>query len=216
MEIYVLDQNLDRVGVVDIYESLVWSPKYSDVGSFQLNCPIGFFSLLKEDYIIQNSMDDRHNGLIEHIEKVTNDDGVESLLVKGRMLEAILERRICFGEIYESQQPAAIASDILIRNMISPIDSKRKVENLITGATPNSDYGVVYYTSGGVSVLEAAKSLCQEAQIGFSLYVGEEKNMIFDMYKGTNRTEEDNIETEIVTVSINNLLTNGQFSGISG
>ena len=44
IEIYVIDPfSLNKVAIIDVYESLQWQPAYSEIGSFQLDCPIEYF-----------------------------------------------------------------------------------------------------------------------------------------------------------------------------
>lgn len=217
MEIYVLNQSLERIGGVDVYESFSWDTKYNDIGSFELHCPLEFFGLLREERYIQCTADDYHNGIIEYIEKTTNAEGVENLVVKGRTLEAILERRTIKAAKYESVQPAAICADLIRRNAGELAEPARQIGGLSVGSTPNADEGVVSYSCAKTSLLDAVKSILQESQIGFRLYIDDAdpaaRKILFDMYKGENRTEEDNTETEINVVDVPVLLTNEAFTG---
>lgn len=214
MEIYVLDQALERIGVVDIYESFIWSSTYNNGGSWELRCPMGYFSLLQAERIIQSSVDDRCNGLIEYVEKVEDEEGVETLLVKGRMLEALLERRVIRNPIvYESQQPSAIIKSVAERNL-SLASGARQVENFKVQGAPTSDLGAVSYAGGNITLLDSIKSLTSESQLGFAVTADDiNKEYILNLYKGENRTEEGNISTEVVVEEINNMLANGDFTG---
>lgn len=219
MEIYVLDQNLDRLGAVDIYESFLWNPTYNAVGSWELRCPMEYFNLLQADQIIQCTEDDDHNGIIEDIEKVIDDEGVENLLVKGRMIEALLERRVAVGDnLYESQQPAAILTDMADRNIIDPADTARQIVNFEVTGMPEADAGVVSYSANNPTIIAAAQSLMQESHLGFALAADDEgKKYVLKLYKGENRTEEGNTVTTITEEPVENLLANGDFSdGFSG
>lgn len=219
MEIYVLNQALDRIGVVDVYESFVWTPAYNAIGSWELRCPMSYFDLLQVERIIQCTEDNEHNGVIEHVEKVTDDKGVESLLTKGRMLEALLERRVARGSnLYQDQQPAAILADLAGKNIINPEDQDRKIANFEVSGQPQADGGVVSYAANNPTMLAAAQSLMQAAQLGFSLAADDErKKLVLKLYKGSNRTEEDNTITNITVKPVVSLLSNGEFSdGLTG
>lgn len=215
MEIYILDAGLNRRGVVDIYESFYWNPKYNDVGSFELKCHRSYFELLQSDMIVQNTDDDYHNGIIEHIEKVTDDEGVESLLIRGNMLEAYLGKRIALGAYtYESWQPAEIVADLITKNAIEPVD--RKINMLEIGILAESGTGTVSYAGENETLLTVTQKLCLDAQLGFRLYADDENKKIkFDIYKGENRTEKDNTTTEIVINAAAEIL-NGGFDALDG
>ena len=219
MEIYVLDHlSLDRIGAVDIYESFIWETCFNDIGSFELNCGLELFNILLPERLLQNSEDDKHTGLIEYIEKIEDADGAESLLVKGRMAEALLLRRVAAGGYdYSSLQPAAIVSDLIARNFINPDDARRRM-NLVIGDAPDAPGGVISWAGKDAILYEEAAGICQAANLGFCLAADDiGKRYVFSMYKGVNRTEEDNTISSIETVSISNLLANGEFSsGLAG
>ncbi|WP_206460488.1 Gp37-like protein [Anaerovorax sp. IOR16] len=161
MEIYILDANLNRVGMVDVYESFSWTTSYNDIGSFELHCGMQYFNLLQTDMLLQNSKDNKHNGVIEYVAKETNEDGIETLVVKGRMAEILLERRVALGDyVFESAQPAQIACNLIERNAIEP--NERKITFLEIGNVVNADGGTVNYGCSNEQVLTAIKDICQE------------------------------------------------------
>lgn len=213
MDIYVLNQSLDRIGTVDVYESFSWITPYNGVGSFELHCPISLFSLLKEEMIIQNSEDDKHSGIIEYIQKAENEDGSEKLVIKGRMTEVYLDRRVALGSYtYESMQPAQITADLITKNAILPDDPARKIDMLEIGELANADQGTVSYAGANEKLPDIPKKLCAAAQLGYRLYADDEnKKLVFDVYKGVNRTEEDNTSTSIETHTAINVLNYGHF-----
>ncbi|WP_312647579.1 Gp37-like protein [Aminipila sp.] len=212
MEIYILNEKMDRIGTVDVYQSFSWNTSYSDVGSFELHCPVKLFALLKEDRIVQNTEDDKHNGIIERIEKSQDDEGVEKLIVKGRMIEAYLDRRIALGSYtFVDMQPAQIACNLITQNVIAPSDANRKIDMQI-GELVNADEGTVCYAGANEKILDITKKLCDAAQLGFRLYADDEnKKFIFDVFKGVNRTEEDNTTTSIEVQKAINVLNAGHF-----
>lgn len=216
MEIYVIEaETLERLGVVDTYKSFLWKTAYNGVGSFELRCPIKYIELLQTDRLIQCTADLKHNGIIEHIIKLTEDDGSETLTVNGRMAEVLLERRICKGAYkFESMQPAQICSSLITSNAIS----NRPIQNLTIGSIVNADEGVISYSGSNESLLSEVQKICKIANLGFRLYANTEtKRLICDIYKGVNRTSAHNTVTHISENNASNSLNNGFFSsGTSG
>lgn len=213
MDIFVLNQLLERVGIVDVYTFFSWTTVYNDVGSFELHCGMEYFDLLQTDRIIQNPQDNKHSGLVEFINTVIDDEGIESLVIKGRMTEVLLERRVALGSYaFESIQPAEMAQKLVNDNAVSCSEAGRKVPNLVLGSRAEADEGVDSYAGANELLLEEIKKICQKAMIGFNLRMDEEeKKFIFDTYKGVNRTEEKNTKTFIETHKAVDILTNGQF-----
>lgn len=213
MDIYVLNQQLEKIGIVDVYTFFSWTTVYNDIGSFELHCGMEYFQLLQTDRIIQNLKDDKHSGLIEFISTVIDNEGIESLVVKGRMTEAFLERRVALGDYaFESTQPAQMIHKIIQDNVITSEDSNRIISNLKLGNLVDADEGVDNYACSNELLLEVIKKICQKAMLGFNIWVDEDtKNFVFDIYKGVNRTEEKNTKTFIETHNAMDVLTNGQF-----
>ena len=214
MEIYVLDKNLNRIeSPIDLYESFQWNPRFNDVGSFQLDCPLKFFDILQKGLYIENTEDKKHAGVIEYFEKKTNDDGFESLMVKGRMMESIFDRRIALGNYqYQAVQPAVIVSDLLTQNAINPADSSRAIPNLVIGDMPDSSIGSIDYGTSNSHLLNEMLSVCKSSKLGLSVHVNDSNQIQIDLYKGENRTEQANTITTVEFVDINNLIRNGDLS----
>lgn len=213
MEIYVLNSMLERVGIVDIYEAFMWNTAYNNIGTFELHCPMRFFALLHPENIIQNTEDDKHNGIIEHVEKIQDDEGTEKLAVKGRMMEIYLDRRSALGMYtFEAVQPAHIISNLITENAINPTDAARKIDGLVIGTLADADEGTINYAGENESLMNITQNLCTAERLGFRLYADDEnKKLVLDVYKGLNRTEEDNTTTSIEVQNAVNVLSYGHF-----
>lgn len=217
-EIFALNANLERIETsIDLYSSLQWVTSYNEMGNFELHLPIRYLSLIRKAFAIENTADHKHCGVIEYFEKQTNDDGSETLMVKGRMLESILSRRVALGTYvcYETQ-PMEVVRTLVEDNAVFPEDEKRIIPNLTIGNMVDSDVGAVDYCGSNQNLLDEVRNLCKSCQTGFRLYP-DGSGMTLETYKGVNRTEEENTTTEVSYVPITNLLANGRFdNGLSG
>ena len=211
MEIYVIDiKTLERIGVVDFYKSFVWKPIYNTPGNFEMKCSIKYIDLLQTERLIQCTADLKHNGIIENIIKVTEDDGSENLIVKGRTAEALLERRICKGAYkFESMQPSQICGSLITSNAIE----NRPLGNMTIGSLADAAEGVISYSGSNESLLSEVQQICKIALLGFRVYADtDEKKLIFETYNGVNRTSEYNTITHITENDAENMLNNGFFT----
>ena len=203
IEIYVVDPfSLNKVAIIDVYESLQWQPAYSEIGSFQLDCPIEYFETLALDYLIVITADKYHAGVIQYKTKTVDDEGAESVTVKGSMLESILNNRILAGSYnYNNTEPTTIVNNLLDATIVNPTDPKRKISNFIVGDLVTSDKGTITYGAEYVKLGDEIVDILSNSDIGFRLYPDlENKNYIFDTYKGINRTYRANTETSITTL----------------
>ena len=95
MEPVILNPQFETIAVIDAYESLIWTDRYNTYGDFELYCPMdtALLPYLKQDnYFWQR--DSEHTMIIEDITIDSDTEDGNHLVVTGRSLESILERRV--------------------------------------------------------------------------------------------------------------------------
>lgn len=95
IDIKVLDTDHNIIGVIDTYESFIWTDRFSSYGDFELYTPfdLNILDLCKQDYYLAIDAS-YHNMIIEDVQLQTDADTGTHLIIKGRSLESILDRRI--------------------------------------------------------------------------------------------------------------------------
>lgn len=99
--IEVLDKNLDAIGMIEMYNSLIWSNRYWDIGDCELYLPAtqDNLDLLKMGYYLRRYDDD----MVCQIRKIEVDTDVENgnyLIVTGIDTKAMLDQRVYFNTAY--------------------------------------------------------------------------------------------------------------------
>lgn len=195
MNLYVLDENFETVKVIDVYESFIWSDRYNEAGDFELYttalqeywdvCQRGYYLYFQES---------AHLMIIEDREIMSSfEDGVH-LIVTGRSLESILERRVVWGQVvFEGMSVKDIIIKLLNDNIISPSDSDRKIPNFILGDFQNetevrSMTATLDAQYTGDDLYSIIKNLCQVYGLGFKITLNESNQFVFDLYEGKDRT----------------------------
>lgn len=107
MEVYTLDQNFRRTMAVDLYESLVWTERYRELGDFKLKTINGFWMLpdatvlYYKDVLSPDTMlaitGSYRVMVIETVIESEADTGEKVLEISGRSLEKILAQRVAQG-----------------------------------------------------------------------------------------------------------------------
>lgn len=97
-DVYVLNKNLENVGIIDSYKSLIWVNRYNAVGDCELYAPaeaellnileIGNYLLRPDDEMICR---------IKKIELVTDAENGNYLIVSGWDSKSFLDQRIIWG-----------------------------------------------------------------------------------------------------------------------
>lgn len=136
MELIVLDTSLKMLSVLDTFESLIWTERYSAYGDFEVYTSINdsILEILKDDYYLWLKESDQT--MIVEDRKIESDaENGNHFTVTGRSLESILERRIIWKQTILSGNFQNGIEKLLDENIINPSDASRKVERLIFEAS---------------------------------------------------------------------------------
>ena len=195
MELSVLNSSFETIGIIDIFESLIWTERYSDAGEFEYYAPfteadlelfhLGYYLSIAESEQIM---------IIEKIKIETNVESGNHLVVSGRSLESLLDRRIIWVQTTVSGNVQNAIKKLITDNAISPDNahggSDRIIPNLVfvsstdasvTGLTMDS----VQFT--GDNLFEVVKSICDVFGLGFKITLSN-GSMRFKLYNGANRS----------------------------
>lgn len=191
MEPVILNPQFETIAVIDAYESLIWTDRYNTYGDFELYCPMdtALLPYLKQDnYFWQR--DSEHTMIIEDITIDSDTEDGNHLVVTGRSLESILERRIVWRYTVLTGNLQNAIQQLLNDNVINPSDTSRKIEGFsfvasndpkITGLTIDAQYfGEELYT--------VIRDLCDEHNIGFKIVLTEDNKFEFSLYAGVDRS----------------------------
>lgn len=197
MDIHVYNQNLERIGLIDIYQSLIWTKRYYQAGDFELYVPASseLLEMLQKDNILVRE-DDNIAMIIEKIEITTDVETGNYIIVSGRSIESYLERRIVR---YQTNIDDTLENGIrrlINENAINPKDTDRIIPNLILGTsqgfTDTLKMQITYDTLYDVIV-----SLCQSYGYGWKITF-EDGKLVFNLYKGVDHSYSQDINPYVV------------------
>ena len=191
MDIFVLDKSFNRTALIDIYDSFIWTDRYYDCGDFELVVPANekMLSILKKDlYLSINGSE--FTMIIEGIELKTSLEEGNELIITGRDLTSILDRRIVWQQTQCNGDFQNQIKKLLNENLISPTDSARRIPNLIFQAStdPKITSLTVDTQFTGDNIFESIKKLCKHERVGFKITLNANKQMVFKLYMGVDRT----------------------------
>lgn len=197
-EIDVLDINLERVGIIDVFESCVYSEKYSDCGNFelQLSALSKEFRLLRKYQYLRfindkNILDDEVNLMIVEDIKITIDEEKGSTAkISGRSISSLLDRRVIWEPTWYAGSIHDGIKKLLEKNIISPDISNRKIENFVFKDSTDSRILKLGFEikSVGNSLLDFIKKTCETYNLGFNVWLKQStKKFVFELYKGIDR-----------------------------
>ena len=190
MELFVLNNNFEIISFLDNYSSVEWVRRYYETGDFVLNAIADtemIQTLQKRNYIVRE--DDDMICQIEKVNIVTDSENGNKITVSGRSIEKILGQRIIWNQ---TNSKAGETAESFIRrlideNAINPTDKKRKIPRLKLGKLKGFPEKIDKQITGD-NLLEAIVKICQTYEYGFKITMDDAGNLVFDLYKGEDRS----------------------------
>lgn len=102
MDLIVYDSELNELGLIDEFKSLVWTPRFYEVGSFELRAPMteNNIALLRKNRYLYRP-DAEETVFIKSINE-TAQDSERLIVVSGAFLEGLLDKRTVTHKGYSS------------------------------------------------------------------------------------------------------------------
>lgn len=223
MNITVLSNNgYTPVDVLENYQidSVIWVDRYNKEGEFEIYAKFSYelLSLLQQGYYLLSS-DSDHMMVIETIEVRTNPETGNKIIIRGRSIESLLDRRIILEQTLINSSLQSGIQTILNNEVISSRFAERNypyfsfsvsTDPAVTGPSLMAQF----YSE---NVLDVVKTLCQQANLGFKIIVNASNYMVFSLYAGKDRSYEQTTYPYVVfSPSFENLISSEYFSSIKG
>lgn len=189
MNIYALNQNFERIALIDVYTSLIWNNSFFEAGEFELYLPAHseLLDILNVgNYIVRS--DDDMIGIIEKIELETSAEDGNYLIISGHDVKIILNRRIIWETINFDGTIENYIRKIINDNIINPVDSARTFTNtdgqkcVELGAVVGYDDGIQEQCSYA-NVGEKIQAICEANGYGIKCILNNKK-IQFNIVKG--------------------------------
>lgn len=183
MELYVFDANRQPAGVVESFEYLRWTRKYSQCGSFELKAiaTAENIALLTLGNLLWKSGGEEA-GVIEYAE--ISQEEKELITVSGRFAVSYLARRILWDTEILNGTLADCVGQLINNHLINPGNTDRRMDFLAYDGGGLSD--MVSTQISYKNLMDAAMSLCEAADAGIkAVFHPADGIFTVTLYKGT-------------------------------
>ena len=210
IDVYVLNTNFEVVGVIDTYESFIWTDRWNTYGDFELYTSFdqNILNMCQQDYYMHINQSE-HTMIIEGIEVETDPEFGIKLRITGRSLESILDRRIVWAQttvaantkfetaiknlIDKAFGTSGVAPDPGTSGSNKTISDARKLPNLIFQEVhdPYIDGILVEKTQyTGDVIYDVLVNMCADVNntIGWKIVLDDENHFVFSLRTGKNRS----------------------------
>ncbi len=209
--------------VCDSFSSLLWDIEYYKCGAFEVYIAASprNIEIFQTGRIVGRDDDKEHFGLIESVELETDAEDGDYLIIKGRFLMCLLERRIIYPTFNFTK---FVSYSQIVMNVVqynACTSGIRKIPELVVGCSSGTCWDAktklqVSYDN----LMEWVYTICEKvsgtANIRLSKIDNEQYEMIFELSQGTDRSilQEENPHI-IFSDRYNNLLSFTYFTDTS-
>lgn len=205
--LYILDSTYTNKMIIDTFSDFLWTERYCGYGEFEITMPVSV-EVVKNcrlnDYVAIRESD--RLMIVETIGVHTDPERGDTLVISGRSLESILDRRIIWGEFKETPDDKKVNVQNAIKkmineNVVNPSNSKRKIPGFsfkestdkkvteLTKEAIESDHGNIY---------DEIQDICEDLELGFRVNASGVGGFEFELYFGIDRSWDQNDVAPVV------------------
>lgn len=215
--------NISLEAVCDSFSSLLWDIEYYKCGAFEVYIAASprNIEIFQTGRIVGRDDDKEHFGLIESVELETDAEDGDYLIIKGRFLMCLLERRIIYPTFNFTK---LVSYSQIVMNVVqynACTSGIRKISGLVVGCSSGTCWNTktklqVSYDNLMKWVYTICEKIGGTANIRLSKTNNEQYEMIFDLLQGADRSMMQEENPHIVfSDSYNNLLSFTYFTDTS-
>lgn len=219
IDLIVLNQQFEKIAIIDAYESLLWTDRYNSPGDFEIYTPVDKLSGILKYPVANNYLqikDSEHTMIIEDTTIESNIETGNHIKIIGRSLESILDRRIVWTQTDITGNLQNGIERLLNETIINPSDTDRKLDNFIFEASEDPEITELtmenQYT--GDNLLEIIETLCETNKIGYKIILNDSNQFVFSLYKGVDRSYNQNSNPYVVFKPSFENIINSNYSDI--
>lgn len=212
----ILSPQLDFLGEIDLYTSLLFSRSWQGTGEFELHAagPLNPLFLAESNFIMLDN-NGRRAGIIRSVEQTDGGSGMETM-IRGQTLNGIACQRYTLpleGEanggydtvpalLSPADTPAPVPAETILktyaqRHLSSPLDPKRKIPVLTVAK--DLGRGAKSTWISRYEQLDSVFQLVSEyTDIGWEIYIDlENKQLVFDVIPGVDRSGQQSGNSQV-------------------
>lgn len=208
MDIYVLNRQFKKIGVIDYCSSIIWTRRYCNEGDCELYLPADeeALNLLKIGrFLMREDLDDN---LMVITSVAVESDAETGNFIKavGAGAEHLISQRIVWNQTTLSGTVGDCVSQLLSENLINPSDENRKMDFFSVLDTSEGTESVTKQYTGD-NLLTAIIELLTTFNLGFDVSFNG-SGLGFSIYRGIDRSfNQDQNSYVVFSPEYDNFLT---------
>ncbi len=192
MNLIILDENFDTLGIISVFNTMIWDRRYYAPGLFELYTPAEFFELMNTGRYLYRS-DRTDLGIIREVNFARDIKGARTAYCKGYFAEELLNNRVIDTQVNITGTPEAIGRQLVQKFVISPSVANRKIAEIKLG----DQHGIgesITVTVTGDRLGDKLYEIEQTQEISHRLVYDYQANTLsFEVWQGKDRTDKQDV-----------------------
>lgn len=213
VKIISYNRDLQRLGAVDVFRSLLWTRKYFECGTFELHAPLNArnLALLAENNILSKREFRTKNGKIVKttskesgiVENIAIDDTVNEITASGRFLSSLMDRRAIKTVINFNGK-----TEVGMRKLVQTVTQIPFLQlGELKGYTDTVRFQVSYK-----ELYTYMCKLAKYSNLGFIIRADfKAKAFYFEVYQGVDRTKDQRVRSQVTFSEIHKNLNGATY-----
>lgn len=210
MQVYILDPDYKMLGLIDEAESILWNPKYNDVGECEIYIPCTeeYISMLRRGNYVYRFDDDMFCK-IEKLQIQTDVENGDYIIATAKDICNILAGRIVRWQIVFSGTFGQFIQKVLNDNVINPEQSQRAITHFEFDSSNLAEFSEKIEVSAFTDdLLQLILTACKTYSVGFRVSFNiETSKLVFRLYRGKNKASLTSDEYIEFSPAFANILT---------
>lgn len=189
---------INPIAVFDSAQSVIWTRRYDTPGEFEIyiTATAALFEQIKSKlgYLVFTREDSQEVMYVEYVKLTENELEGDYILIKGRSIGCVMERRVIgYPTTFTITPVGAAIKSLIEENMIEPtpqegytLDPLRRVLSPFRFTMPVVYGSPLNHTYNGENLLEAVGELLKKANCGLRCTL-EDGEIIMQLYRGQDR-----------------------------
>lgn len=198
----IIDMDFNLLGEIDNYESLQFTRRHFRAGEFELHIAIGkrYVDQLLKDRVIFLGNQQHKAGYIVSREVKLNEDGSETVIVKGPTLGGVLDRRLTIADSYDRFRGAAetLMKHYVNRHIVDGVYPERKMPFFI--CAPDQARGIETPWQTRYEPLDhVITEIANWCELGWQVSLDfDTKKWVFDVRTGRDLTVDQSVNPPVI------------------
>lgn len=189
MDVFILNKDINVIGIADKYDSMLWTIKHYEPGNFKV--VFAFTDYLNSRLQLGNMIykaDEDEPGIITRKYLKLDKKGEQTIVVQGYTASRYLHQRIVWNKTILSGTPEMAMRRLVYEQLIEPQDPARRIPGIALGALMGYEGNLQKQVTYD-NLQESLTAIGRTSGLGYKLRLDiAQRRFYFDVVQGVDRT----------------------------